>query len=104
MRNLLLLAAVARVLAAQPDPSDLLVRVREKVLNTVDRLPRYLCTQTIDRSQFEPDRAVHIPNCEELQFSRDTRWKPVLTTADRLRLDVGIAEKREIYSWVGENQ
>src|SRR5579862_6132296 len=37
------------------------------------------------------------------------RWrrkglKQSLTTSDRLRLDVGVADNREIYSWVGENR
>jgi hypothetical protein len=70
----------------------------------VDRLPRYLCTQTIDRSQYEPDRNVFVKDCEELEISRDTRWKLLRTTSDRLRLDVSVAAQREIYSWVGENQ
>src|SRR5450759_1035559 len=87
-RQLLLLAGLAARLMAQPDPSELLLRVREKVLHTVDRLPRYLCTQTIDRSQYEPDRRVFVKDCEELEISRDTRWKLLRTTSDRLRLDV----------------
>jgi hypothetical protein len=103
-RQLFLLAAMVARVMAQPDPSELLPRVRERVLNTVDRLPRYLCTQTIDRSQYEPDRVVYLKDCEDLELSRDTRWKLLRTTADRLRLDVAVAAQREIYSWVGENQ
>ncbi len=103
-RQLLLLAVLAARGMAQPDPSELLQRVREKVLRTVDRLPRYMCTQTIDRSQYEPDRHIFVKNCEELELSRGTRWNLLRTTSDRLRLDVGVAARREIYSWVGENQ
>ena len=101
---LLLLAGLAARLMAQSDPSELLLRVRENVLRTVDRLPRYMCTQTIDRAQFEPDRVVFVKDCEELGLSRGTRWNLLRTTSDRLRLDVGVAARREIYSWVGENQ
>jgi len=50
MRRLLLWVALAASLRAQPDPAELLLRVRDRVLNTVDRLPRYLCTQTVDRA------------------------------------------------------
>lgn len=100
---LLLVWLVARVMA-QPDPSELLLRVRENALHTLERLPRYMCTQTIDRSQYEPDRVVYVKDCEDLDLSRDTRWKLLRTTADRLRLDVGVAAQREIYSWVGEHQ
>ena len=79
-RQLLLLAALAAHLMAQPDPSELLLRVREKVLHTVDRLPRYMCTQTIDRAQYEPDLPVFVKDCEELELSRGTRWKLLRTT------------------------
>jgi hypothetical protein len=102
--QLLLLAGLAARLMAQPDPSELLLRVRENVMRTVDRLPRYMCTQTIDRSQYEPDRQVFVKDCEELELSRSTRWNLLRTTSDRLRLDVGVSARREIYSWVGENQ
>jgi hypothetical protein len=101
---LLLPAVLAARLMAQPDPSELLLRVRENVMRTVDRLPRYMCTQTIDRSQYEPDRHIFVKDCEELELSRGTRWNLLRTTSDRLRLDVGVVARREIYSWVGENQ
>jgi hypothetical protein len=104
MRNLLVWAALAASLRAQPDPSELLLRVRDKVLNTVDRLPRYLCTQTVDRSQYEPSGIAGMANCEELDRLRGTRYVPVRTTSDRLRLDVGVARGNEAYSWVGENR
>ena len=103
-RQLLLLAALAAGASAQPDPDVLLLRASETVLNTLDRLPRYMCTQTIDRSQYEPDRSVFVKDCEDLKLARGKSWKLERTTADRLRLDVGIAGQREIYSWVGENQ
>ena len=38
----------------QGDPKELLLRVREKVMNTVGRLPKYVCTQTVDRTRYEP--------------------------------------------------
>jgi hypothetical protein len=94
--QLLLLALLAAPVMAQTDPTELLARVREKVLHTVDGLPRYLCTQAVDRSQYEPDRSVDGKDCEPRKLLR--------TTADRLRLDVSVAGRREIYSWVGDSQ
>ena len=89
---------------AQPDPSELLLRVRDTVVNTLNRLPRYMCTQTIDRSQYEPDPpAVDVKACNDRR-PEDPEPKLVRTNADRVRLDVGIAERGEIYSWVGENR
>jgi len=91
-------------LMAQPDPSELLLRVRDRVVNTLDRLPRYMCTQTIDRSQYEPDPPdVDAKACDDRRPG-DPGHKLVRTNADRVRLDVGIAERGEIYSWVGENR
>ncbi len=94
----------ATLLRAQPDPSDLLLRVRDRVLNTADRLPRYLCTQTVDRWQYEPGGIRTIPDCETMGRERGKQFPMVLTTADRLRLDVGVAQGNEAYSWVGENR
>ena len=91
-------------LMAQPDPSELLLRVRDRVVNTLNRLPRYMCTQTIDRSQYEPDPpGVDIKACDD-RHPEDPEQRLVRTNADRVRLDVGIAERGEIYSWVGENR
>ena len=57
---------------AQPNPSKLLLRVRDKVVHTLDRLPRYMCTQTIDRSVYEPaQREVEAKACEDSKRSED---------------------------------
>ena len=85
----------ATLLRAQPDPSDLLLRVRDRVLNTVDRLPRYLCTQTVDRWQYEPGGIRAMPGCKAMERERGKQSPMVLTTADRLRLDVGVAQGKE---------
>jgi hypothetical protein len=84
-------------LYAQPDPGDLLQRVTKKVLDTVDRLPKYMCTQTIDRSQYNPTVGSAGRPCEPY-----ARKQSLLTTSDRLRLDVAVSAGHEMYSWVGE--
>ena len=104
MRKLLWLAVLAAPLWGQRDPSAVLVRVRDNVLHTVDRLPRYLCTQTVDRVQYEPSGVTGAPNCEDIERFRGTRYTMAMTTADRLRLDVGVAQGNEAYSWVGEDR
>jgi hypothetical protein len=111
-RRILMLCCLVVCLHAQPDPSDLLRRVTEKTLETVSRLPKYMCTQTIGRSQFEPAAGVSGHSCargnggEELinmlpggEKGRQLR----LTTSDRLRLDVAVSGGHELYSWVGES-
>jgi hypothetical protein len=91
------------LLQAQQDPKVLMARVRERVLATVDRLPNYMCTQTIDRAQYAPVKIIQTSSCAERMRWRKRGLEQSLTTSDRLRLDVGVADKREIYSWVGEN-
>lgn len=96
-RGFLLLWATASCVHAQPSYADLLRRATAKVLETVRRLPKYMCTQTIDRSQLELLPGVEGRQCEPPK-ARQLR----LTTSDRLRLDVAILAAHEMYSWVGE--
>jgi hypothetical protein len=84
------------------DPRDLLVRVRHNVTDTLARLPRYLCTLTIDRSQYAP-ATNHATSCDALTDQQRNGQAGALTLTDRLRLDVAIAASNEIYSWVGED-
>src|SRR5580692_1859261 len=83
-----------RCASAQTAAGDLLERVTRKVLDTVDRLPKYMCTQTIDRQQYDPVSAHAESSCEPAPH-RQTR----LSTSDRLRLDVAVSASREMYSW-----
>jgi hypothetical protein len=94
-RIFLLLCASAACLHAQGE--DLLRRATAKVMETVGRLPKYLCTQTIEREQKEPPPGSAGRNCEPSK-----RRQLALTTSDRLRLDVAMTGSREMYSWVGE--
>jgi hypothetical protein len=101
MRLRFLLAfSIATCMRAQQDPMDLLRRVQAKVVDSLDRLPRYMCTQTIDRVRYEAEANAHGSACGESPTPRSTH----LAVSDRLRLDVGIAATREMYSWVGESR
>jgi hypothetical protein len=66
----LLVLCCATIVHARPDPSDLLLRERNKLLNTVDRLPRYPCTQTVDRTQYEPSGLTFSKDCETMERLR----------------------------------
>jgi hypothetical protein len=98
-----LLLAVAPGIAADEDPTEILIRLREQVLAHAARIPNYTCVETIHRDRYEP--ALQPPkSCDDLvarrkqpNFSSQLR----LTTTDRLRLDVALTPEREIYSWAG---
>jgi hypothetical protein len=96
----LVFAAVAR--AESADPDALLARIKARVIETTTRLPNYLCTETIDRTQYEPHRRLPPNSCESLV--NVAGWTRHRTTSDRLRLDVAAGSNTEMYSWVGENR
>jgi hypothetical protein len=74
------------------------------VMLTVNRLPRYMCTETIDRSTFRPEANIAGRSCDDLA-SRGKKTRRVRPYAsDRLRLDVAISGSSEMYSWAGEDR
>lgn len=87
--------------AATPDtPAQALFnRVRQKVIASVNKSPRYTCVETVERKTFVPKQKEHAA-CHNLE--RGTYL--LLDSRDRLRLDVGVSGGREIYSWHGEKQ
>jgi hypothetical protein len=109
MRLLLLLCAFAAYGLAQQDsrrgdPESLLLQVRKKVMLKVNQLPKYLCTETIDRSTFQPKAKVMIRSCDDLaRLRKKPDWKVHKDMSDRLRLDVAVSREGEMYSWSGED-
>ena len=61
---------------------------------TVDRLPRYLCTQTVDRSALLPTAEVTGRSCDDLAKRREKpNGKVRESQSDRLRLDVAVSSE-----------
>jgi hypothetical protein len=91
--------------SARDDAKALLLEVRKKVMLTVNRLPKYLCTETIDRSTFQPKAKVSVHSCDDLAgLRKKTDWSARIETSDRLRLDVAVSSDSEMYSWAGEDR
>lgn len=111
---LLTLAAPAQ---GQENPQRLLLNAGRSVMDTVARLPKYVCTATIERSRYEPDttqlRARGKPpvdSCDDIVAEvNSANWKQRLSSSDRVRLDVALSHDRsglvsEMYSWVGDDR
>ncbi|MFZ0595275.1 MAG: hypothetical protein WAM39_32730 [Bryobacteraceae bacterium] len=83
-----------------------LLAIRRNVMATINRLPKYLCTETVDRSTFLPKAPVTNASCSDLERRRKKpNWKVHESQSDRLRLDVAVSRSEgEMYSWVGENR
>ncbi len=91
---------------AADDPKELLLEVRKKVMLTIDRLPKYMCTETVDRSMLRAAGTMAGPSCDEVATQKTKKgWKVLPTAAHRLRLDVMVSSNgSEVFSWVGEDR
>lgn len=92
-----LLCAESRPSAAQ----EIFNRIRQQVAATVKAAPNYTCVETVVRTRLHSGFQTR-GGCEENSFDllRGT-YKPI--ERDRLRIDVGIANNREVFSWHGEH-
>ena len=86
-------------LQAQQDPADLLKLVQAQVAASLDRIPRYMCTQTIDRTLYAAEPGFNA-DCDP----GHERPSAQMSSSDRLRLDVAMTSTREMFSWVGESK
>jgi hypothetical protein len=101
-------ALLAAVLAAQtPDPDTLLSRGRAAIRDAIRQLPRYTCTQTVDRTVLLQTRpGLDQRDCDQIVSNLQkglARMEPY--ESDRLRLDVEVADAGiEVYSWPGSTR
>jgi hypothetical protein len=99
------LSTCAAQTSSVDDPKALLLEARKQVMSTLTRLPRYLCTETVDREMRRPGVPLDRGSCDDLAGLQKTgRWKLSKTASDRLRLDVAVSADNEMYSWVGEER
>src|SRR5438309_9194083 len=99
----LLLCTAART---ADSPAQLLFnRLRENVRGALERVPRYTCVQTITRTRHRPQYGSRPSSCAALIDSRARLQSAgLLLWHDRLRLDVAVGEKAEMFSWAGARQ
>ena len=85
---------------AQQDPANQLRQLQTRIADSLDRLPRFMCTETIDRSVYKPEFPDRSGACDD----GPTQQPPRLAVSDRLRLDVAIASTGEMFSWVAQSR
>jgi hypothetical protein len=96
----LALAAVAS--AADPAIEKLFRDAQARILQNTKNVPRYMCVQSISRTQYPPRVPGRQPNCQELIAARRRLGVPAnITMRDRLRLDVAVVDGKEMFSWAG---
>ncbi len=85
-----------------PNPADVLSRARVSLADAAAAVPKYTCTQTVDRSYFHETRQVPRACDTIVANQRNGRAKLALSATDRLRFDVEVADGGyEIYAWPG---
>ena len=89
--------------AGADDPVAVLMRLRDTVTAHGERIPNHTCVETIVRDRY--DYTADPPkSCDALLGRRKRAGVGTLirlATTDRVRLDVTLAEAREMYSWAG---
>jgi hypothetical protein len=104
---LILFWAVGLALGTEYDAREVLRRATEKVLASAREIPNYTCVETVSRDYLEP-AAVSLPRaCSVLLAQRQFPTPDLvlsLYSTDRLRLDVTMTRKGEIYSWSGASR
>lgn len=92
-----LLTAVAQ---SADDADSVLSRARERLLGDLERLPRYTCVQTITRRYYRPQ--MEGASCKKLMDAYATGKSHAKPRGwDRLRLEVAIVDRENVFSWVG---
>jgi hypothetical protein len=83
------------------DPAAVLQQTGERLLQDLQRMPRYTCVQTVTRTHYESQQKSR-PTCSRLIAAHETRKHKLPTLGwDRLRLEVALVDGSSVYSWVG---
>lgn len=106
-KAVLLCVSLAAICAAQQqDPIKILIQLRHKMADNIGRVPRYLCTEVVERQALRlasgQDKQRRCPEIMAAFSNPKEKVKPL--SADRLRLDVALIDNRETYSWIGEGR
>jgi hypothetical protein len=99
--------ALSAYAGSDDDPVAVLMRVRDRVMAHAERVPNHTCVETIARDVYQQVATTPPRSCDDLLGRRKRAGAGTLvklTTTDRLRLDVAVADGREIYSWAGAHR
>jgi hypothetical protein len=108
----LLISSLACAQTADPTPDAVLAATRDRFMAEARLQPRYTCAQSIMRQFYQPisnpvsgkkvQDKKKVKSCVEMIAARETQPHDVpLVLWDRMRLDVAVADKREIHAWSG---
>src|SRR5271156_5460562 len=87
------------------NPEDVLAKARDRVVERTERLPNYICVQTVDRKYFKRANPVFPPpSCDDIADKNAGKANVLeLEGTDRLRLVVKVSGGTEIGAWAGSS-
>jgi hypothetical protein len=99
----LLFLSVAMAAQAGQTPQELFDKVRLNVTRNLDRMPKYTCVQRQERRVFEDFGRWGWKSCDALAEERGKHGREGLrlTSKQRFRLEVAVANTAEVFSWPG---
>ena len=88
------------------NPSIVLARTRDSVLTLTDRLPKYTCMQTVNRTYLQTvEKPAAGASCDQFAGDKKRLLRALdVEATDRLRLDVIVTGGQEIFSWAGAKE
>jgi len=107
MRCAVLLTWCLAVRAADRGPDEIIQRATDRVLASAEHIPSYTCVETVTREYYWPAASTLPRACPVLMALRQHPTPDMVlrrAMSDRLRLDVTLTGKREIFSWVGASR
>src|ERR1700683_1200976 len=82
-------------------PAELFHIVRTRLMAEMNRQGRFTCVQNIDRQIYSPSYTKS-QSCSAVLANRARRKHDLpMLSSERLRLEVAVADNREIHSWPG---
>jgi hypothetical protein len=98
---LLLSFTSGQITPPEPSPAELFRIVRTRLMAEMNRQGRFTCVQNIDRQIYSPSYTKS-QSCSAVLANRARRKHDLpMLSSERLRLEVAVADNREIHSWPG---
>ncbi len=108
VRSAALVVLVPLVLGGQPvatTPEPAIDRIKEKMRQSLERIPNYTCQQTIHRERFTPRPGNPQKKQNPLDLvRRDARVHEYASESDTIRMEVALVDGQELHSWPGAEE
>ena len=90
---------------APPAPDPTLDRIKDKMRQSLERIPNYTCLQTIQRERFTRRSRERKRKLTPADLVRgETRAQVYASASDTIRMEVAVVDGQELHSWPGAEE